>query len=236
MAKLIVDGALALGAYNLTPNTMALSVDMSTDEVPGTTFADSFENFLPGGLKKAALGVSGFTEYSSPDVGIAAALGAGNTVITAAAGRSDGSRAWFLNAMVGKYTPFSGSVGEGAKFELGAATSDRLIAGYLQAYGSKTTTGNSTGQQLGALSASQSLYASLHVITATGTTLDVTVESDDNSGFTSATTRITFTQVTTTPVAYLSSVAGAVTDTYWRMKWTISGGGPYYIVGAIGIL
>ena len=72
-------------------------------------------------------------------------------------------------------------------------------------------------------------------LTAPGSTLDVIVESDDNAGFTTPTTRITFTQVTTTPISYLSSLAGSVTDTYWRMKWTISGG-PYYIVGAIGRL
>ena len=235
MAKLIVDGALALGAYNLTANTMALSVDTSADEVDGTAFADSFVNYLPSPLFKGSIGASGFQEFANPDSAINSALGAGNTVITAAAGRSDGSRAWFMNSMVGKYS-FGGSVGEAGKFDLGAATSDRLISGFLQAYGSKTSTGTSTGYQIGALSASQSMYASLHVITATGTTLDVTVESDDSSGFSSATTRITFTQVATTPIAYLSSVAGAVTDDYWRMKWTIVGGGPYYIVGAIGRL
>ena len=235
MAKLIVNGALALGAYNLTTNTMALTVDMSADEVVGTAFGDSFVNHLPDALLKASIGVQGYQEFANPDSAIQAALGAGSTVVTAAAGRSDGDRAWFLNSLISKYS-FGGSVGEAGKFDLGCATSDRLITGWLQAYGSKTSTGNSTGVQIGALSATQSMYASLHVITATGTTLDVTVESDDNSGFTSATTRITFTQVTTTPVAYLSSVAGAVTDDYWRMKWTISGGGPYYIVGAIGRL
>ena len=235
MAKLIVDGALALGAYNLTANTMALTVDQSADEVDGTAFADSFMNFLPGTLLKASLGISGFQEFANPDSAIQTALGAGSTVVTAAAGRSDGSRAWFLNSLISKYS-FGGAVGEAGKFDLGCATSDRLITGWLQAYGSKTSTGNSTGVQIGALSASQSMYASLHVITATGTTLDVTVESDDNSGFTSATTRITFTQVATTPISYLSSVAGAITDDYWRMKWTIVGGGPYYIVGAIGRL
>ena len=236
MAKLIVDGALASGVYNLTTSTMAVSLDLSCAEVEGTAFGDSFVNYLASPLKGAAVGVQGYVDYANADGAIMTALGVGNTVTTIAAGRSDGSRAWFLNGLHTKYQPLAGKVGDAAKFDLGVATSDRLIGGWLQAYGSKTSTGNSTGQQLGTLSASQSMYASLHVITATGTTLDVIVESDDNSGFTTPTTRITFTQVTTTPVAYLSSVAGAVTDDYWRMKWTISGGGPYYIIGAIGIL
>jgi hypothetical protein len=236
MAKLVVNGALALGAYNLTPNTMAVSLNVGAQEVEGTAFADAFVNYIASPLKTAALGVQGYTEYSTPDLGIATEIGLGNTVVTLADGRSDGDRAWFLNSLVTKYQPLAGKVGDAAKFDLGVATSDRLIGGWLQAYGSKTVTGNSTGMQLGALSATQSMYASLHVVTATGSTLNVIVESDDNSGFTTPTTRITFTQVTTTPIAYLSSVAGAVTDTYWRMKWTITGGGPYYIVGAIGIL
>jgi hypothetical protein len=235
VAKLIVNGALALGEYNITANTMGVALEVGASEVEGTAFGDSFVNYLAGSVKTAGLGVQGYTEYSSPDAGIAASIGVGSTVITLADGRSDGDRAWFMNGLVTKYQPLAAKVGDAAKFDLGVSLSDRLIGGWLQAYGSKAATGNSTGVQLGALSASQSLYASLHVITAPGSTLDVIVQSDDNSGFSSPTTRITFTQVTSTPISYMGSVAGAVTDDYWRMKWTISGG-PYYIIGAIGIL
>lgn len=81
-----------------------------------------------------------------------------------------------------------------------------------------TSSGNSTGIQLGAISSDQTLWALLVVLAASGT-LDVTVESDDNSGFTSATTRLTFAQKTAIG-AQLLSLAGPQTDDYWRIAFT----------------
>ena len=51
------------------------------------------------------------------------------------------------------------------------------------------------------------------------------VESDDNSGFTSATTRLTATQVTTSTTSESLEVAGAITDDYFRVNFTIAGSG-----------
>ena len=72
--------------------------------------------------------------------------------------------------------------------------------------------------------AGKSMYAALHVISVSGTspTLDVIVQSDDNSGFTTPTNRITFSQ-TGAVGAEWGSVAGAVTDDYWRVSYTIGG-------------
>ena len=51
---------------------------------------------------------------------------------------------------------------------------------------SRTSSSTGTGQQLGAVVAGKSMYAALHVLTATGTTpsLTVKVQSDDNGSFT----------------------------------------------------
>ena len=59
------------------------------------------------------------------------------------------------------------------------------------------------------------------------------MQSDDNSGFTSATNRITFTQATGV-TSELLSVAGAITDDYWRLSYTIVGGSFTFAV-ALGI-
>jgi hypothetical protein len=89
---------------------------------------------------------------------------------------------------------------------------------------SRTSSSTGTGRQLGAVAAGKSMYAALHVISASGTnpTLDVILQSDDNASFTSATSRITFTQATGR-TSQLSSVAGAITDDYWRVSYTIGG-------------
>ncbi len=94
---------------------------------------------------------------------------------------------------------------------------------------SRTSSSSGTGRQIGAVSSTQTLYAALHVISASGTspTLDVKVQSDDNSGFTSATDRITFTQATDVTSEW-GSVGGAITDDYWRITYTVGGTSPSF--------
>jgi hypothetical protein len=133
----------------------------------------------------------------------------------------------------GTYTPLSGSVGDLLPFELtGSAAHSELIKGVVEGVGAKTATANSTGTQIGALSTTQTLYAALHVTAFSGTspTLDVKVQSDDNSGFSSATDRITFTQNTGSIQSQWGSVNGAVTDDYWRSVMTIGGTAPSFTV------
>jgi hypothetical protein len=78
------------------------------------------------------------------------------------------------------------------------------------------------------------IYASIHVLSGTGT-LDAVVESDNNSGFTTPTTRITFTQATGITGEW-KTLEGPVTDDYWRLNYTIGGDGPFSFVVFFGIL
>lgn len=83
----------------------------------------------------------------------------------------------------------------------------------------KTTAAAGSARQLGAVSATQSVYAHLHVFAVTGGSVTVRIESDDNSGFSSAATRHTFTAASAVG-AQKAEVAGAFTDDYWRVAWT----------------
>lgn len=92
---------------------------------------------------------------------------------------------------------------------------------------SLTATHTSTGSQLGALTATQRLLATLHVFSITGTgSWTLTIQSDDNSGFLSPTTRITFTTVDDTqdPAMEIKQVAGAIADDWWRAVLTETSG------------
>ena len=60
-------------------------------------------------------------------------------------------------------------------------------------------------------------------------TLALKVQSDDNSSFTSATDRITLTNFTAVGAQY-SKVAGAITDTHYRINYTLSGTSPSFKV------
>ena len=148
------------------------------------------------------------------------------------AGTSDGSVAYTFRAIQFEYAPFDAEVGELAMARIsGRGKQGPVVRGEVlhPPATARTATGNGTGQQLGALSSSQSLYAALHISAASGTspTLDVVVESDDNGSFTTPTSRITFTQATTTGWQW-SSVAGAITDDYWRITYTIGGTSPSF--------
>jgi predicted secreted protein len=101
----------------------------------------------------------------------------------------------------------------------------------------RTSTGNGTSVLLIASPAGKVVVANLHVLSVSGTTpsLTVKVQSDDNVGFTSPTDQGTFTAATAVGGQSLL-VSTAITDTYWRAAWTISGTTPSFLfVVSLGI-
>lgn len=95
----------------------------------------------------------------------------------------------------------------------------------------RTATGNGTACLVGAIPTDWTAVANLHVLSLSGTatpTITVKIQSDDNSGFTSPTDRITFTAATAVGGESLT-LAGPITDTYWRAIWTISGTTPSFL-------
>jgi hypothetical protein len=152
-------------------------------------------------------------------------------------GSAEGDRTFSFKTVNGTYTPIGGSVGDMLEFEIDAkAAGSAMVQGGMAKYGSVTANGNSTGWQRGAIAALKKMYGILHVTTWSGlTNIIVIVESDDNSGFTSATTRITFDTKTGVGWDWKESTPGAITDTYWRAKWTVTGSGSCTIFVALGV-
>jgi hypothetical protein len=89
----------------------------------------------------------------------------------------------------------------------------------------KTGTGSTAGtNNPGAVAADEYVYAILHVTeVSAGDDITVIVESDDNAGFTSATTRVSFALTAVTGGWLATRVAGAITDDYWRTSHTCNG-------------
>lgn len=144
-------------------------------------------------------------------------------------GSADGSLGYTWKALGTSYTPMEGAPGALAMARYAGVSSTGPIARGLLIHPTTARTSSSTGTayQIGAVSATQRLYASLHVLSVSGTspTLDVIVQSD-TVGFASPTSRVTFTQETAATANYqASSVAGAITDTEWRVSYTIGGTG-----------
>lgn len=103
----------------------------------------------------------------------------------------------------------------------------------------RTTTGNGTGVQFPAVTAGHSMYMAFHALSITGTTptLNVIVQSAAANTFVAPTTRATFTGITTTVGGQLLVAAGPISDTWWRVVYTIGGTSPSYLFAAsAGIL
>jgi hypothetical protein len=154
-------------------------------------------------------------------------------------GSADGSVTYFGRTLATSYTPLQGAPGELAMSSITAKTSSGPLVRGLRIFPpstSVTATANGTGRQLGALSASQTLYAAMHVLSRTGTlSMTLKIQSDDNAGFTTPTDRITSFTAATGRTYQWGSVAGAVTDTYWRAVLTCTGSGTMSVGVSAGI-
>lgn len=122
-----------------------------------------------------------------------------------------------------------GQLGEAAGWEANARGSWPLARGrVLHASGvARTTDGNGTAVEVGAVAEGQRAYANLHVIDLAGTTpsIVVTVESDDAEAFTDPTTRFTFDSLAAIGGQGMR-LGGPITDTWWRVTWDVSGTDP----------
>lgn len=149
---------------------------------------------------------------------------------------ADGELAFSFEGVKGQYQP-GGSVGDLLPFTINASGAGDIIRGTIMGTGAKTSTGTGTARELGEVLATQKVYASIHVIAASGTlpTLDLIIQSDDAAGMASPINRITFDQMTGVG-AQFDSLAGAITDDFWRISYTIGGTNPSFtIVVVIGI-
>ncbi len=239
---ILKDARVWMGGYRVSGSINRTVLDYSAEQQDNTALEHTARS-REAGLLMAALQMEGF--YSAGVGAIDAVLNGYHALadvpvtvcpIEAAA---EGSRCFTFQADVADINR-SGAVGDLLKISAGAEQSGGipLARGQLLHNATRSASGNGSAWQLGALSATQRLVAALHILTADGTTpsLTVKVQSDDNSGFTSATDRITFSAKDAIGYDW-GSVSGAITDDYWRASFSISGTLPSFVfVLAAGIV
>lgn len=228
MSKLVLtDQKLLVAGYDFTSSINAINLDFSAEPKESTTMGKTSRTYL-GGLKAVQLQAAGFFDATPVDKPIFDRIGSDGLPLSVVMGTSVGSVAYFFKAMAGEYS-FGETIGEINKFNLGAGASEGpLVRGKLLNNSTVTATANGTGNQTGAVSATQYAYAAIHVTASSGSgnqTLNAIITSDDNGSFTSETTRFTFTQLTTAVGSQFMSLAGPITDDYWRAKFTVGGTG-----------
>ena len=240
MAKFVFnDGKVFSGGYDLSDHVTSVNLEIMSEELDATTINSGGFRERLGGLKDSTLQLDGFYEAGAnkPDALLGASVG-NELIVTTVPDAGVGNTAYFMKSRLFSYQMF-GAVGEIAPFSITKSQSDdEVVQGKIEIDGALTATGNSTGVQLGAVGSTEKIYVAIHCTAVSGTstpTVTFKLQSDDNASFTSPADVITFSDITAIGADY-QSAAGAITDDYFRLNYTISGTSPSFSIHAtIGI-
>lgn len=209
-----------------------------------TTFNDGGFTVVKPGLVQGAGKIRGFQDYAADVLDDEISIGqlgtqyavsvipSGTGTITAA------DPCWLSRGVLSMVNPLDGAKGEAAEFEFGFDYDTAIVqAKVAHPSAARTSTGSGTAVAMAGPTAAQKLYAGLHVFAYSGfTNVVVKVQSDDNSGFSSATDRLTFATVTG-PTNEFASVAGDFsTETHHRATWTVTGSGSITFAVTFGVI
>ncbi len=235
MAEEVFSGGLVMFfRYDLSDALTSVVVDHGAEPLDRTTISDTTRRRV-GGLKTSAISAQGYFAAGDQDTGLFSDVGVAGRVVSVSPDTAEGSVAYTLQPLIGEYNPLEGSVGDIAGYSLNVGVSEGdLVRGVIVHNQARTTSGDGNSFQLGAISSDAKLYAAMHVIAASGTspTLDVDIESDDNSGMSSPVVRASFTQATGTTNRW-EEISGPITDDYWRISWTLGGTSPSFTFAVI---
>lgn len=229
--------------YDMTTDSNQVGLDLMWDVHDVTVFMPAGS----GGARKRATGLEDVAAAvrglwsagtNSIDADSFNNLGVADAVLTMSPDGVEGSIAYMMRQGRFKYSMF-GEMGKPAPFALdfrGTQGQTSVARGMVFKTDSAAISGTGptgTALQLGAVGASQFLYASAHILTA-GTTLTLQVQSSVDNTFASPTTRMTLGPITTTGGVWGTRVAGAITDTWWRLNVSAVTGS-FLIAGLVGI-
>ena len=223
--QVLTDVKTYIAEFNVSGDLNAIRLEYGVEPQDDTVFGDSTRSMI-GGLKTVELQHEGFWSGGAGNVDdvLWSRIGTADVPVTVSPDGGDaGEVAYLFNAIHASYEPHAG-IGELLRFTVTANATGLLVRGTVMRNATETASGNGTGYQVGAVSATQRVYGALHVISASASdTLDVIVQSDATDSWSgSETTRLTFTQAGAATSEW-KSAAGAITDTWWRAKWTIAG-------------
>ncbi len=216
----LLDARIYLESADMTGFSNKVEVTSSAVDLDRTTFASGGWNERTAGLFDSQVAIEGFfqaLDLTMPDDTLWANLGAAGTAVTVVpTAGTVGSLCYLGKTLETDYKP-GGKVGDLLGWSATLKGNTAIARGQiLHPQGTaRTSTGNGTGVQLGAVLATQRLYANLHVLSVSGTTPSITV-------------RLTFGADTALDGQALS-VLGPITDTWWRATWTISGTTPSFL-------
>lgn len=225
------------GKYDISGDLSAVALKHSVESKDRTTLGNATRQRLAG-LRSVGMQLEGFYNAGTGNIDDQMFTNIGVDGVPVSIGPTDGSfgeTAYLFNAEFASYEP-GAKIGDMFAFSVQAEAADSpLVRGVILHNAARSASGNGSGNQLGAVTSAQRLYANIHLLSVTGSgSLIAKVQSDDNASFTSAADRITFATLTALG-SQSTSVAGAITDDYVRVNYTITGFTSVTFVVAVGI-
>lgn len=238
MGKMVfTDCRLFVGGVDLSGQSNSVEVEDEFEDKEVTNWRSGGAKEYMAGLEQPAFSAEGQWEAGDPGK-VDDAMWASRRTVEAwsigPTGVTDTAVGGLMYAGYGLRTSAQllGTVGDVAPWKASAAGSGPLARGLcLHPSGTaRSTTGNGTAVQLGALADGKRLRINLHVLSATGTTpsLTVVVKSDNAEAFSTPTTQATFTAAAAVGDQTII-LDGPITDDWWRVNWTVSGTGPSFL-------
>lgn len=233
----LTDVEILAGPLWLTPRTNEVDLTMEAVELDSTTFNSAGWEEKIIGLRKLMASTAGHYDASPIETGalnfdselFSELTGGAQYPLTIGPTKTDGGVVYVggfkrgsltVGGQVGDILPISSDMWGDGVAGRGALIHPANVL--------RTAGGTGTGVQLGTVPAGRSLLVAIHVVAVSGTTpaLTITVQRDDNAGFTTPTT-VTTLGPTAVPTSALTVVAGPITpDDRYRITWTLTGTTP----------
>ena len=152
-------------------HTLDLSATAEVKDI--TTFASGGWKGYAVGLRSQMFNVSGFQDYALTGVDVTfpvSGLGGANVyTIGPTGGRAAADPAFFGAGRLTDYRPLKGAVGEMGEFGFGFTGDGRVVRGqYLHPSAARTASGSGTACTFTTPTATDTLFASFHVLSVTG--------------------------------------------------------------------
>lgn len=232
----IVDSLALTGFAN------ELDMSVNAEENDFTTFGSGGWRTKKVGLATHNVSVRGFQDYATtgvdPTFPISGLGGLDTFTIAPSGGSAVADPVFFGQGRLISYTPLTGAVGAPATFDFGWTGDAQMVRGQmLHPAAARTATGSGTTTTFTAPTSTQSLYAAFHVLSVSGAgTITFTIQTDDNSGMTSATTRITSSAFAAVGHQFTSLAGALAGETHIRVGYTIAGFTSVTFAAVAGVL
>lgn len=237
----VLSTQIFMDEYRFTTNANMTHIATNVVMKNSTTFVSGgYDTFVPG-LKNLVCDLGGFNDYAAGglDEWMRSNYGTTQTVTVVPLGETLGNAAVITQGILETDPSFDGSVGDIPAVKLSVKPVGQVIAqGQVTNITSPTitVTGNTTPVQVGAITATQQMRAAVHVLAISGTatpTLTCQLASSATSGGAYTTRGPAGAGITVIGGQFLATgLIGAITDTWWRLNYTVTGTSPIFTVFA----